>query len=50
MHMVMGCASVCVLCDGLVLRRACKGEAAPSQASSLPSHRSAGCTKGEMRS
>lgn len=42
MHMV-----VCVLWQRLVLKRACKGEVAPSLASSLPSHKWAGCTREE---
>lgn len=49
MHMVV-CVCACVMCvlaTGLVLKRACKEEAAPSLASSLPSRKLAGCTKGE---
>lgn len=50
MHMVVCvhmCVYVCVLATGLVLKRACKGEVVPSLASSLPSHKWAGCTREE---
>lgn len=33
------CACACVLATGLVLKRACKGEVAPSLASSSPSRK-----------
>lgn len=46
MHMV---ARVRVVTATLVLRQACKGVGAPSLASSWPSHKWAGCTRGRER-
>lgn len=44
MHMVV-VVCVCVVAPTLGLRQACKGEGAPSLASSLPFRKWAGCTR-----